>query len=138
MKAIVRSIALALIPIVTHAATIALNPQVGYRLLGVSCGGIHTSTYVTGFDLNGNITGEVYAWTRCGLSGRGGGYHSNLYTSWHSIVWDLTGTALVTLPYDGVVPDPAFTAADSSGDTISTTPIMSSYGPAYLGILETP
>ncbi len=138
MNAIFRSLALILIPIVAHATTIALNPQSGYPLLGVSCGGIHTSTYVTGFDTNGNITGEVYAWTRCGSSGRGGGYHSTVYSSWHSIVWDLTGTALATLPYDGVVPNPAFTATDSSGDTISTSPVLTSYGTAYLGILETP
>jgi hypothetical protein len=121
-----------------HAATIALNPQPGYTLLGVSCGGIHTSTYVTGFDAGGNITGEVYAWTRCGGSGRGGGYKSHLYDSWHSIVWDLSGNPLATTAYDGIVPDPTLIETNAGGDTISTSQVQTSVGAAYLGILQTP
>ena len=39
-------------------------------LLGASCGGVHVASYVTGFDKNGYIRGEVYARTRCGGSGR--------------------------------------------------------------------
>ena len=122
-----------------HAATtISLLPQPGAFLLGVSCGGIHTSTYVTGFNADGNITGEVYAWTRCGSSGRGGGYTSRLYYSWHSIVWNLSGVALATLPYDGVVPNVAYTQTDAAGDTIYTKQIYTSYGTAYLGMLSIP
>ncbi len=100
------------------STTIALYPQPGVTLMGVSCGGIHTTTYVTGFDINGNITGEEYSWTRCGGSGRGGGYKTHTYTAWHAIVWDTNGVALVTLPYDGVALDASFTATDTSGNTI--------------------
>ena len=104
--------------IASASTIIALNPQPGVALMGVSCGGIHTTTYVTGFDVNGNITGEEYSWTRCGLSGRGGGYRSHLYTTWHSIIWNTNGVALATLPYDGVAVDSSFTATDTSGNTI--------------------
>ena len=134
MKTLMLAIGLLLLSSAAHAATIALNPQPGVVLLGVSCGGIHTSTYVTGFNDAGNIMGEVYAWTRCGGSGRGGGYRSKLYFSWHSIVWDLTGRALVTLPYDGIVPDPAFTETDAAGNTIHTVAVPG----GYQGLLETP
>ena len=100
-----------------HAQT-ALPLPAGYpNLLGVSCGGVHVASYVTGFDSLGHITGEVYAWTRCGGSGRGGGYKSHTYQSWTSIAWDLNLNYKL-LPYDQVFPDPAFTAADQYGNTI--------------------
>jgi hypothetical protein len=121
------------------AATILLNPQPDYPLIGgVSCGGDHPSTYVVGFDANGNIKGEVYAWTRCGLSGRGGGYQSTSYSRWHSIVWDLKGTPLVTTPWDGITPDPLFVATDAQGDRISTVQVDTPSGTAYQGMLVTP
>ena len=104
----------------------------------MSCGGIHTSTYVTGFNDDGNIAGEVYAWTRCGGSGRGGGYRTTVRRSWHSIVWDLSGVALETLPYDGVVPDASFTETDGAGDIIYTVSKATSYGTAYVGMLSKP
>jgi hypothetical protein len=117
---------------------IELQPQPGVPLLGVSCGGVHTSTYVTGFNDEGDIAGEVYAWTRCGVSGRGGGYHSKLYYSWHSIEWDLNGVALTTLPYDGIVPDETFTETNDAGDTVYGVSISTSYGTAYEGMLRKP
>lgn len=101
---------------VAYAGTLPLPP--GYpTLLGASCGGVHIASYVTGFDTNGNIKGEVYAWTRCGGSGRGGGYHTTTYQSWHSITWDLLGNYTLN-SYDGVMPDPLFTAADQYGNMI--------------------
>jgi hypothetical protein len=99
-------------------AQTALPLPPGYpTLLGESCGGVHVSSYVTGFDVNGNITGEVYAWTSCGGSGRGGGYHNHIYQSWNSILWDLF-TNYKLVPYDNVLPDPSFTAVDPYGNTI--------------------
>jgi len=139
MKRLCASIVLVSLPIGLGAATIPLTPQPDYPLLGVSCGGVHTSTYVTGFDLNGNIKGEVYAWTRCGHSGRGAGYQTATYSSsWHSIVWDLTGSALTTTPWDGVTPDPLFVATDANSNTIRTAQTQTASGVAYLGILSTP
>jgi hypothetical protein len=78
---------------------------------------VHVASYVTGFDANGNIMGDVYAWTSCGGSGRGGGYKSHIYQSWHSILWDLNLNYKL-LPYDNLVPDPTFTDTDQYGNTI--------------------
>jgi hypothetical protein len=89
-------------------------------LLGASCGGVHVASYVTGFDENGYIRGEVYAWTSCGGSGLGGGYHDHIYQAWHTIVWDLRQNYQL-LPYDNVLPDPAFTATDTYGNSILDT-----------------
>ena len=102
-----------------NAAVIPLLPQPGVKLLGASCGGVHTSTYATGFDSTGNVTGKIYAWTRCSRGGRGS--RPRFYRSWHSIVWDLTGAPLVTLPDDGIAPDPAIVQADNAGNVIRTT-----------------
>ncbi len=131
----------ALLPLIFAQPTFAsttINLPAGGGLLGISCGGIHTSTYVTGFDSAGNITGKAYAWTRCGSSGRGGGYTSKLYSSWHNMIWNLNGAIVATLPNDGIAPNLAFTATDSSGDMIYTKPISTSYGPAYVGVLVKP
>ena len=100
-------------------AQTALPIPSGYpTLLGVSCGGVHVSSYLTGFNRLGNITGELYAWTRCGGSGRGGGYKTTTYQSWHSIVWGLDQSFIVT-PYDGLFPDPLFYEVDQYGNQIS-------------------
>lgn len=136
MKTILASIALLLACATANAATIYLQPQPNYPLLGASCGGIHTSTYVTGYDVNGNIKGAVYAWTKCSSGGRGAPAHT--YSAWHSIVWNLQGTALVTIPWDGVTPDTAFTETNEAGDVISTSSVGTPYGWAYLGTLTTP
>ncbi|WP_258187687.1 hypothetical protein [Trinickia symbiotica] len=99
-------------------AQVTLPLPAGYpTLLGVSCGGVHVASYVTGFDANGYIHGEVYAWTSCGGSGRGGGYQFHTYQAWHTIVWDLRQNYEL-LPYDNVMPDPAFTATDAYGNII--------------------
>jgi len=134
-----RVLALSLFSVLSVAAsaeTITLNPQPDYPYLGVSCGGVHKSTFVTGFDANGNIRGEVYAWTQCGGSGRGGGYQVTNYDSWHSILWDLQGAVIETLPYDGVAPDETFSATDANGNTIHDVLVPGT--PQYIGILETP
>ncbi len=103
------------------AAGADLPLPAGYpTLLGVSCGGVHVTSYATGFDSAGNIKGELYAWTACGGSGRGGGYKVTHYQSWHSITWALGGTYLVS-PYDGLVPDPTFSETDQYGNYVYDT-----------------
>lgn len=82
------------------AATVELGPQPGVALLPQTCGALNYSTYVTRFNADGTLSGEVQAWMRCG-SGR----TAHQYQSWHSIVWDLAGNAVVTLPYDYETPD---------------------------------
>lgn len=103
---------------VVSAQTVLPVPSVA-AVIGVSCGAGQIYTYVTGFDSAGNITGEVYATTRCGVSGRGGGYHFNTYQGWKSIVWTLSGSHSFKLStYDGLVPDNNFTEADQYGNVI--------------------
>src|SRR5262249_13936701 len=82
-------------------------------VLGHSCGGIQQQTLATGFDAtSGYPTGDVYLQTRCGGSGRGGGYHTTTYSAWVAVTWDYTGAVvafdvLATAP-TGV--DPTFSA----------------------------
>jgi hypothetical protein len=92
----------------------------GYpTLLGVSCGGVHVEAAVSGFNDDGTIAGEIRAWTRCGGSGRGGGYKTRLYQSYHSITWDLSG-AYVLSAYDGGALDPTIVAVDALGNVAYT------------------
>lgn len=88
-----------------NADTITLNPMPNAKLLGgVSCGGQHVSTYATGFDVDDNVTGLIYAWTRCNVSGRG--WRTKLYEGWYSITWDVSGAALSQVTADAATPDP--------------------------------
>lgn len=139
MKFAVAVLSLALAFSIHAEALIELKPQPGYNYLTRHCGGYpgyRTQTYVTGFDETGNVTGEVYASTRCPSVYRYG--PSTSYFSWHSIVWDLNGTALETLPWDGIAPDPGFTETDEAGDTIYDVLKPSSYGMLYQGMLSKP
>jgi hypothetical protein len=66
-----------------------------FSILGHSCGGIQEKVYATGFDpASGYPTGDVYLQTRCGGSGRGGGYHTTTYSAWVAVTWDLTGAVI--------------------------------------------
>jgi len=107
--------------LVSSAAVSLLVPQsTAFSFLGHSCGGIQEKTYVTGFDpTTGYPTGYVYMQTRCGGSGRGGGYHVTTYSAWASVTWDFSGkmlstTGLATPP----AVNPTFFATDGYGDQI--------------------
>ncbi len=94
-----------------------------FAILGYSCGGIQEQSYATGFDpASGDPTGEVYIQTRCGGSGRGGGYHVNTYSAWVGVTWDFAGNVLsdARLATPATV-DPAFTATDANGDVVYNT-----------------
>ena len=123
----------------TEAATITLEPPPeAYTtdlVLLQSCGGRHISTYVTGFDFEGNITGELYAWTKCSTGGRG--TKPKLFSSWHSIRWSLYGLSLGVVAWDGTIPDTTFTATDGTND-ISTISYYRPYGTEYRGLLVMP
>ena len=98
-----------------------LVPQsTAFAVLGHSCGGIQEQAFATGFDAaSGYPTGDVHLSTRCGGSGRGGGYHTTTYSAWVSAMWDLTGALLsyVVLPAAPPV-DPAFSAFDQFGNEV--------------------
>ncbi len=90
-----------------------------FAILGHSCGGIQETSATTGFDPStGYPTGEVGLSTRCGGSGRGGGYHSTTYTASADVTWDLTGTVVTyTVPASGAAV-PGFSATDAEGNQV--------------------
>jgi cysteine-rich repeat protein len=91
-----------------------------FAVLGHSCGGIQEQAFATGFDAtSGYPSGDVYLSTRCGGSGRGGGYHTTTYSAWVAATWDLTG-ALVSDSVLSAAPtvDPTFSAFDQNGNEV--------------------
>jgi len=122
-----------------HADTVLLRaPEPAYpTLLSRSCGGVHVSTYATGFDASGHVTGLAHAWTRC-PAGTGRYRRTRLYESWHSLVWDLSGTVLAMRESAPTSPDPEFTATDSAGSTVATRRASTHGAAAYSAVLTTP
>jgi large repetitive protein len=119
----------------TAAPVQLLLPQsAAFSVLGHSCGGIQEKSYATGFDsASGYPTGDVYLSTRCGGSGRGGGYHVTTYAAWAGVTWDFTAAtvsygALATAP----AVDPAFSAFDANGNEV-----YNQSGSAYLLLAPT-
>jgi large repetitive protein len=91
-----------------------------FTVLGHSCGGIQEQVYATGFDpASGYPTGDVYLSTRCGGSGRGGGYHTTTYSAWAGVTWDFT-TAVLSSGALSSAPrvDPGFSAFDANGNQL--------------------
>jgi hypothetical protein len=98
-----------------------LLPQsAAFSVLGHSCGGIQEKGYATGFDAaSGYPTGDVYLSTRCGGSGRGGGYHSTTYSAWVVVNWDFTA-AVISYKALSAAPtvNPTFSAFDAYGNEV--------------------
>ena len=97
-----------------------LSQATAFSVLGHSCGGIQEQAFATGFDATtGYPTGDVHLQTRCGGSGRGGGYHTTTYAAWVAATWDLTG-ALIAHAVLAAAPtvDPALTAFDAYGNEV--------------------
>jgi hypothetical protein len=121
-----------------QAATVELKPpSPAYPiLLGASCGYVVVSTYATGFDLNGNILGEIYAWTSCSTGGRG--TRPKRIGRWTSIVWDTAGNQLALNAWDGIVGSSAFAETNEAGVSIWNEwvccykPSVYSYDRAYV------
>ncbi|HTQ68331.1 MAG TPA: fibronectin type III domain-containing protein [Solirubrobacteraceae bacterium] len=105
-----------------HAAgpiELALPQGDAFSMLGHSCGGIQEQTYATGFEAAGLPTGDVYMQTRCGGSGRGGGYKTTTYSAWASVVWDWFGTTRSFGRLEGSAEqNTSFSETDAYGDRI--------------------
>lgn len=104
----------------TQAAALRLSQAAAFAILGASCGGIQEQAYATGFDpVSGLPTGDVYLQTRCGGSGRGGGYHTTTHSAWVDVTWDFTGT-VVSFARLAAAPtvDATLTATDAYGDSL--------------------
>lgn len=117
----------------TRAATVQLLlPQsTAFSFLGHSCGGIQEQAHATGFDpVSGYPTGVVYISTRCGGSGRGGGYHVTTYSAWVSATWDFAGNVLSSVHLTSAPGEfVTFTFTDVYGDQLYNTGNL-----MYLGI----
>src|ERR1700716_2225125 len=84
-------------------------------LLGASCGGVHVTTYVTGFNADGTVAGEVSAATTCTPGGRGS--KPKKIQAYHTMAWDFFGGYTVSA-YDGG-PLVSGTFTDSYGNVAS-------------------
>jgi hypothetical protein len=81
------------LPSLALAGTVPLSISQGtaFHALGRWCGGIKVQEFASGFDTAGLPTADAYLTTRCGGSGRGGGYHVTTYAIWTKVTWDLGG-----------------------------------------------
>lgn len=100
---------LGLAPAAVAATTtqLLLSQGAAFSILGHSCGGIQEHAYATGFGGGGYPTGEVYMQTRCGGSGRGGGYKVGLSV--------LTGSVIAPVASGKTVTTTAFKLVASAG-----------------------
>ena len=110
------ALTVALLGLAGAAFADALPMPAGYpTLLGASCGGVHVTTYVTGFNADGTVAGEVYAWTSCSTGGRGS--KPRKIEAYHTMAWDFFGGYTVSA-YDGG-PLVSGTFTDSYGNVAS-------------------
>jgi hypothetical protein len=104
----------------TAAASLLLPQSTAFAILGHSCGGIQEKAYATGFDsVSGLPTGDLYIQTRCGGSGRGGGYHTTTYSAWVGATWDFGGNVVSSAKLAAApTVDPTLTVTDAYGDSL--------------------
>jgi hypothetical protein len=121
------------------AQPLTLPQGSAFAILGHSCGGIQEKAYATGFASGtGYPTGAVYLSTSCGGSGRGGGYHTTLYSAWATVTWDFT-TAVASYAQASTTPavNPTLVVYDPHGNEL-----YNQSGNAYLvlapGFVPTP
>jgi Fibronectin type III domain len=116
--------ALGLAPAAGAASTtqLLLSQEAAFSILGHSCGGIQEHAYATGFGPGGYPAGDVYMQTRCGGSGRGGGYTETTYSAWATVTWDWYGGTRSYARLEGAaVVSTTFSAEDAYGDRVYNT-----------------
>jgi hypothetical protein len=98
---------------------LVLSQSAAFSLLGHSCGGIQEQVYATGFAANGYPAGDVHMQTRCGGSGRGGGYKTTTYSGWATVTWDWLGDTRSFAGLQGAGEEnTSFSAEDAHGDRL--------------------
>jgi hypothetical protein len=99
---------------------LALSQGAAFSILGHSCGGIQEQVYATGFAVDGYPAGDVYMQTRCGGSGRGGGYKVTTYSAWASTTWNWFGETRSYARLEGAAEgiSTEFSEEDSHGNRI--------------------
>jgi hypothetical protein len=113
-------LSLAFAPMAHAASTpLVLSQGDAFSLLGHSCGGIQEQVYATGFGGDGYPTGDAYVSTRCGGSGRGGGYKTTTYSAWASVSWDWFAETRTFVRLQGPPEvSTTFSAEDAHGDRV--------------------
>jgi len=114
-----------------HAqTTIPLPPLTPFEIIGVQCGQPPVTTVATGF-AGAYATTWSTSTTRCGGSGRGGGYHTTTYTGCATARYRLTGALEdVTQVACATAPDPGLVFQNDTGYSESTS--------GNAGVLELP
>lgn len=118
MKRLLIGIAAAMMATVAMAGStipLSINQATAFHTLGRSCGGVKIQEFASGFDSSGLPTADVLFSTRCGGSGRGGGYHTYTYEVWAKVTWDLGGV-LVSVEHEPQPDSVDLTAVFTNGD----------------------
>jgi hypothetical protein len=95
-----------------------LDQGSAFAILGHSCGGIQEESLATGFAPSGYPQGDVHLSTRCGGSGRGGGYKTTTYSAWAAVEWTWFGETRSDARLEGAGGPPGFEATDAHGDRV--------------------
>jgi hypothetical protein len=104
-----------------NPTSLLLPQSTAFSILGRSCGGIQEQAFTTGFDsVSGQPIGDVYLQTRCGGSGRGGGYHTTTYSAWVAVTWNFAGAAVSSARLSAAPAglNPSFSTTDAHGDHV--------------------
>lgn len=104
--------------------SLLLSQSAAFSILGHSCGGVQEQAFATGFDLaSGYPNGDVYLQTRCGGSGRGGGYKTTTYSAWVGVGWNWFGQTRTATRLAGAPGglSAGFSAEDAYGDSLYNT-----------------
>ena len=103
------------------AAVLSLPQANAFAILGHSCGGIQEKVYATGFDpVSGLPGGDVSIQTRCGGSGKGGGYHTTTYSAWVGVSWDFSGAMVSSVKLTAAPSvNSALSSTDAFGDSLT-------------------
>jgi len=130
------------VPAVPAAASTPISLLVSqssaFGYLGRSCGGIQEQAFATGFDpVSGLPDGAVYLQTRCGGSGRGGGYHVTTYSAWITVTWDFTGAVVSSARTTAPTVDPAFSTTDASGNQLQNVLSATNVAPSACAVGNT-
>jgi hypothetical protein len=121
------------------SVSLGLSQATAFSFLGHSCGGIREQAFATGFDpTSGYPVGDVYLQTRCGGSGRGGGYRTTTYSAWVAVTWDFRGAPASTIRVASApTVSPTFSAFDSRGDRVHNVLTATNVLPANCTVATT-
>ncbi len=118
--------------------SLGVSQGVAFSVIGHSCGGIQEQAAASGFDAtSGYPTGFVYVQTRCGGSGRGGGYHVTTYSAWLAVTWDFNGDAISFVKQAPPSIDTTLDVFDANGNELHNTVGAVNVDPSTCGVANT-